>query len=99
MRAVDVIRKKRDGRPLARAEVEAFVRAATYGTWPDYQLAALLMAIVLRGMSAEETAWLTAAMAHSGAILDLSDIPGPRTATRPPTSGWTSRPTRSPATA
>jgi pyrimidine-nucleoside phosphorylase len=78
MRAVDVIRKKRDGHPLARAEVEAFVRAATYGTWPDYQLAALLMAIVLRGMTAEETAWLTAAMANSGAILDLSDIPGPK---------------------
>jgi pyrimidine-nucleoside phosphorylase len=78
MRAVDVIRKKRDGQPLAREEVEAFVRAATYGTWPDYQLAALLMAIVLRGMSAEETAWLTAAMANSGAILDLSDIPGPK---------------------
>ena len=78
MRAVDVIRKKRDGHSLNREEVEAFVRAATYGTWPDYQLAALLMAIVLRGMTAEETAWLTGAMAHSGAILDLSDIPGPK---------------------
>src|SRR5689334_21234838 len=78
MRAVDIIRKKRDGLSLARAEVEAFVRAATYGTWPDYQLSALLMAIVLRGMTGEETAWLTAAMANSGAILDLSDIPGPK---------------------
>src|SRR5438132_1258836 len=52
MRAVDIIRKKRDGLSLARAEVEAFVHAATYGTWPDYQLSALLMAIVLRGMTA-----------------------------------------------
>jgi pyrimidine-nucleoside phosphorylase len=78
MRAVDVIRAKRDGRPLSREQIEAFVRAATYGSWPDYQLAALLMAIVLRGMTDEETAWLTGAMANSGAILDLSDIPGPK---------------------
>src|SRR6476619_5364106 len=78
MRAVDVIRAKRDGQPLTREQVDAFVRAATYGTWPDYQLAALLMAIYLRGMSGDETAWLTAAMANSGAILDLSDIPGPK---------------------
>src|SRR3954462_11544997 len=78
MRAVDVIRAKRDGQPLTREQVEAFVYAATYGTWPEYQLAALLMAIWLRGMTDQETAWLTAAMANSGAILDLSDIPGPK---------------------
>src|SRR5215207_9675831 len=78
MRAVDVIRAKRDGQPLSREQVEAFVRAATYGTWPDYQLAALLMAVYLRGMSGEETAWLTAAMANSGAILDLTGIAGPK---------------------
>src|SRR3954462_561021 len=78
MRAVDVIRAKRDGQPLTREQVEAFVYAATYGTWPEYQLAALLMAIYLRGMSDAETAWLTGAMANSGAILDLSDIPGPK---------------------
>ncbi len=78
MRAVDVIRKKRDGQALDRAEVEAFVAGATSGAWPDYQLAALLMAIVLRGMTDEETSWLTAAMVHSGVRLDLSDIPGPK---------------------
>src|SRR3954462_3107083 len=78
MRAVDVIRAKRDGQPLTREQVEAFVYAATYGTWPEYQLAALLMAIWLRGMTDQETAWLTAAMANSGAILDLSDVPGPK---------------------
>src|SRR2546421_4261584 len=78
MRAVDVIRTKRDGRPLSREQVEAFVRAATDNTWPDYQLAALLMAVWLRGMSDQETAWLTGAMAHSGLVLDLSDIPGPK---------------------
>ena len=76
MRAVDIIRKKRDGQALDRAEIDTFVDAATRGTWPEYQVSALLMAIVLRGMSAEETAWLTGAMVHSGVRLDLSDIPG-----------------------
>src|SRR6266545_3931278 len=76
MRAVDILRKKRDGQALTQEEIGAFVAAATSGSWPEYQLAALLMAIVLRGMNAEETAWLTAAMAHSGVTLDLSDIPG-----------------------
>jgi pyrimidine-nucleoside phosphorylase len=78
MRAVDVIRKKRDGHALSRAEIDAFVRAATDGSWPDYQLSALLMAIVLRGMTPDETAALTGAMARSGQVLDLSDLPGPK---------------------
>jgi pyrimidine-nucleoside phosphorylase len=78
MRAVDVIRKKRDGLALDRAEIEAFVAGATSGSWPDYQTSALLMAVVLRGMSNEETAWLTGAMVRSGEKLDLSDIPGPK---------------------
>src|SRR5579883_597228 len=76
MRAVDIIRKKRDGQALDRAEIDTFVDAATRGAWPEYQVSALLMAIVLRGMSAEETAWLTGAMVHSGVKLDLSDLPG-----------------------
>jgi pyrimidine-nucleoside phosphorylase len=78
MRAVDVIRKKRDGQTLTKPEVEAFVRAAAHGTWPDYQLTALLMAIFFRGMSPDETAWLTGAMARSGAVLDWSDVSGPK---------------------
>jgi pyrimidine-nucleoside phosphorylase len=78
MRAVDIIRKKRDGHALGRAEVEAFVAAATSGAWPDYQLSALLMAIVLRGMTDEETSWLTGAMVHSGVRLDWPDLPGPK---------------------
>src|SRR5438128_6131094 len=76
MRAVDIIRKKRDGQALAQAEIEEFVTGATTRSWPDYQVSALLMAIVLRGMTAEETAWLTGAMVRSGVRLDLSDIPG-----------------------
>src|SRR6185295_14241568 len=78
MRAVDVIRKKRDGQSFSHDEIDAFVRAATNGEWPDYQLSALLMAIWLRGMDDQETATLTAAMTHSGQVLDLSDIPGPK---------------------
>jgi pyrimidine-nucleoside phosphorylase len=78
MRAVDVIRKKRDGGTLSREEIEAFVTGATSGAWPEYQVAALLMAIVLRGMDEGETAWLTDAMVRSGKRLDLSDLPGPK---------------------
>jgi pyrimidine-nucleoside phosphorylase len=79
MRAVDVIRKKRDGGELDAAEIASFVRGATTGDgWTDYQLSALLMAVVWRGMSPEETASLTGLMANSGSRLDLSDIPGPK---------------------
>jgi len=78
MRAVEIIRAKRDGEPLSRRAVEAFVLGVTDGSWPDYQISALLMAIVLRGMTAEETAWLTDAMVRSGERVDLSSIPGPK---------------------
>ena len=76
MRAVDIIVSKRDGRALSRDQIRSFVSGVTEGTLPDYQASALLMAIVLRGMSAEETAWLTDAMVHSGVRVDLSGIPG-----------------------
>jgi pyrimidine-nucleoside phosphorylase len=76
MRAVDVIMKKRDGGPLSREEIRFFVDGVTANTLSDYQASALLMAILLRGMSAEETAWLTDAMVHSGVRVDLGDIPG-----------------------
>jgi pyrimidine-nucleoside phosphorylase len=79
MRAVDVIRKKRDGGELAPDEIAAFVAAATTGAdWADYQLAAFLMAVFFRGMSPAETAALTHEMADSGRRLDLSDLPGPK---------------------
>jgi pyrimidine-nucleoside phosphorylase len=76
MRAVDILRKKRDGHALTAAEIEAFVQGVTSRAWPEYQTSALLMAIVLRGMSADETAALTRAMVQSGEKLDLSDVPG-----------------------
>ncbi len=74
-RAIDVIRKKRDGIELSRDEIEGLVRAYTSGEIPDYQVSAWLMAVVLRGMTRPETAALTDAMLHSGEVLDLSSLP------------------------
>jgi pyrimidine-nucleoside phosphorylase len=76
VRAVDVILKKRGGGVLSREEIRYFVDGSTAGTVPDYQTAALLMAVVLRGMTAQETAWLTEVMVASGVRLDLSDVDG-----------------------
>ncbi len=76
MRATDIIRAKRDGAALSREAIESFVAGVTDGSFPDYQASALLMAIVLKGMTAEETAWLTSAMVRSGIKVDLSAIPG-----------------------
>jgi pyrimidine-nucleoside phosphorylase len=76
MRAVDLIRHKRDGGALDRAAIDFFVSGVTDGSLPDYQASALLMAIVLRGMSAEETAALTDAMVRSGVRVHYPDIDG-----------------------
>jgi len=76
MRFVDVIARKRDGQALSRDEIDLFVAGATDGSIPDYQCSALLMAVVLRGMTDQETAWLTDAMVRSGDRVDLTDIPG-----------------------
>ncbi len=75
MRAVDLIRTKRDGGPLDRAALEWFVSGVTDGTLPDYQASALLMAIVLKGMTAEETAALTDAMVRSGVRVIYEGLP------------------------
>jgi pyrimidine-nucleoside phosphorylase len=74
-RAIDVIRKKRDGVELSREEIEGLVGAYTGGDIPDYQVSAWLMAVVLKGMTRLETAALTDAMLHSGDVLDLSSLP------------------------
>jgi pyrimidine-nucleoside phosphorylase len=76
MRAVDVIVNKREGRALSRDEIAYFISGVTGGTLPDYQASALLMAILLRGMTAEEARLLTHAMVHSGIRVDLRGIPG-----------------------
>ncbi len=74
-RVVDLIRKKRDGDALSSAEIGYLVEGCTDASIPDYQMAAWLMAVVLRGMTREETAALTHAMLHSGEVLDLSFLP------------------------
>jgi len=76
MRMVEIIEKKRDGCALDNDELNYFVGEYTRGSIPDYQAAALLMAIYLRGMDEEETSALALAMAHSGDVVDLSGIPG-----------------------
>lgn len=76
MRMYDIIAKKRDGLALTKQELSFFIEQYTAGNLPDYQASALLMAIYLRGMSQEETANLTAAMAQSGDTVDLSGIEG-----------------------
>ena len=78
MRAVDIIRKKRDAGELTREEISFFVDGVTHSRIPDYQTAAWLMAIVWRGMSRAELACLTQAMIESGAALDWSELPAPK---------------------
>jgi len=73
-----VIARKRDGRALTRDEIAAFVRGATDGSWADYQLSAMLMAVFLRGMDTAETAVLTDAMMRSGIVADLAGIKQPK---------------------
>ena len=75
MRAVDLIRTKRDGGALSREQLEFMVRGVTDGSLPEYQVSSWLMAVVLRGMTPDETAILTDAMVRSGVRVDLSHIP------------------------
>ncbi|MEI6105921.1 MAG: thymidine phosphorylase [Opitutae bacterium] len=72
----DIIIKKRDGGVLTQAEIEFFAHGVADGRFADYQATALLMAIFWRGMTPQETAWLTDAMMRSGDVIDLHDIPG-----------------------
>lgn len=76
MRAVDVIRNKREGRALQRAEIDFFISGVTDGSLPDYQASALLMAIFLRGMSPDETVQLTDAMVRSGVRMSYPEVEG-----------------------
>jgi pyrimidine-nucleoside phosphorylase/thymidine phosphorylase len=76
IRAVDLIRRKRQGGRLEPTEIRWLVDGLCSGAVPDYQWTAFLMAVLWRGMDAEETESLTDAMMHSGTIVDLSSIPG-----------------------
>src|SRR3981189_1035975 len=74
MRAVDLIRKKRDSGEHSREEIEFLISGYTRGEIPDYQIAAWLMSAWIRGLSRAETTALTQAMLHSGEVLDLSSL-------------------------
>ena len=76
MRTVDLIRIKRDGGKLTSEQIETLIEGYVAGRVPEYQVAAWLMAVYLRGMSAAELAALTGAMMRSGDVYDLSSIPG-----------------------
>lgn len=76
MRMVDLIVKKRDGGELSREEIHFWIDGYTQGEIPDYQSSAMNMAILFRGMTKEEIAYLTEAMEHSGSVIDLSAIKG-----------------------
>ena len=78
IRAIDVIRKKRDGGELTQAEVAALVDGYTRGEIPDYQASAWLMAVLLKGMARPEAAFLTDTMLRSGEVLDFSGMPKPK---------------------
>jgi pyrimidine-nucleoside phosphorylase len=71
MRAAEIIAKKRDGESLSTAEIEWFISEYTAGRFPDYQAAALMMAIYIQGMDRREAVDLTLAMARSGDMLDI----------------------------
>ena len=76
MLMTDIIGKKRDGGKLSADEIKFVIDGYTKGDIPDYQMSALLMAILLKGMDSEEILELTMAMMHSGETLDLSPIKG-----------------------
>jgi pyrimidine-nucleoside phosphorylase len=76
MRAVDLIRKKRDSGEHSREEIDFLISGYTRGEIPDYQMSAWLMAAWIRGLNLSELASLTEAMLYSGEVVNLSDLPG-----------------------
>ncbi len=78
MRPQEIIEKKRDGLELSTDEISIFVGGVCDKTWADYQIAALLMAMFIRGLSDAESETLTREMLYSGDVLDFSDIDMPK---------------------
>lgn len=76
MNFIDLIIKKRDKQELSKEEIDFFINGVIDGTIPDYQISAMLMSICINSLSKEETANLTMSMAHSGSVIDLSEIDG-----------------------
>ena len=76
MRMTDLIAKKRDGQTLTTEEIYTMITGFTNGSIPDYQMSAMCMAILLKGMNEQEILDMTMAMTYSGDVLDLSPIEG-----------------------
>ncbi len=77
MDAVSLIRKKREGQVLSEREISFLIEGYVNGEIPDYQISSFLMAVFFRGLSFEETGYLTRAMIDSGDVIDLSHMEGP----------------------
>src|SRR6218665_1963314 len=77
MLAQEIIRAKRDGHALNEAQIQNFVDGLTHHTWSEGQVAALGMAVFLRGMGRDEAVLLTRAMMNSGRVMRWADMPGP----------------------
>jgi len=78
MRPQEIIATKRDGKALADEQITSFIEGVCDGTWADYQISALVMAIFIRGLNRREQYSITGAMLHSGTIMDLSDLDAPK---------------------
>ena len=78
MRPQEIIAIKRDGKALSDAEITSFIDGVCDGTWADYQISALIMAMYIRGLNRREQYSITGAMLNSGTIMDLSDIDAPK---------------------
>ena len=78
MRPQEIIAIKRDGKALSDSEISSFIDGVCDGSWADYQITALIMAIFIRGLNRREQYSITGAMLHSGTIMDFSDINAPK---------------------
>jgi pyrimidine-nucleoside phosphorylase len=78
MRPQQIIAVKRDGKSLSDSEISTFIDGVVDGSWADYQITALVMAIFIRGLNRREQYSITSAMLHSGTIMDFSDIDAPK---------------------
>ncbi|MBL8182838.1 MAG: thymidine phosphorylase [Blastocatellia bacterium] len=78
MRPQDVIARKRDGKSLTDGEIASFIDGLTHGSWADYQITAMVMAMILRGLNRREQNSITRGMLFSGSVMDFSDIDAPK---------------------
>ncbi len=78
MRPQEIIAKKRDGKALSDGEIGSFIDGVCDGSWADYQITALVMAMFIRGLNRREQYAITSSMLNSGTIMDFSDIDAPK---------------------